>query len=120
MKALVVDDSAVMRKVLKGALSRVGIDDVDQAADGAEAVKATDRTDYDIVLMDWNMPKMLGIDALKAIRAQGKTMPVLMVTTESEKHRVVEAIKAGANNFIVKPFEPDTILSKIQDAVDKS
>lgn len=77
---------------------------------------ATDRTDYHLVLMD---SKMLGIDTVKAIRSKGKTMPVPRVTTEGEKHRVVEAIKAGANNFIVKPFGPDTILSKIRDAVDK-
>jgi len=114
MKALVVDDSAVMRKVLIGALARADITDVEQAADGQEAVKATEREEFDLVLMDWNMPNMLGIDAVKAIRANGKTMPIIMVTTEAEKSRVVEAIKSGANNYIVKPFEPATIVEKIQ------
>ncbi|MBN2308072.1 MAG: response regulator [Candidatus Hydrogenedentes bacterium] len=119
MKALVVDDSAVMRKVLIGALARADITDVGQAADGQEAVDAVKAGEYDIVLMDWNMPNMLGIDAVKAIREQGKTMPIIMVTTEAEKSRVVEALKAGANNYIIKPFEPATIVSKIQNVLGK-
>jgi two-component system chemotaxis response regulator CheY len=117
MKGLVVDDSAVMRKVLVGALGRAGIDEVDQAADGTEAVSACSNSDYDVVLMDWNMPNMLGIDALKEIRANGKTMPIIMVTTEAEKSRVVEALKAGASNYIIKPFEPATIVAKIQEVL---
>ncbi|MBM3288684.1 MAG: response regulator, partial [Candidatus Hydrogenedentes bacterium] len=106
MKALVVDDSAVMRKVLIGALGRAEITEVDQAADGKEAVDAAMATEYHLVLMDWNMPNMLGIDAVRAIRAAGKAMPIIMVTTEAEKGRVIEALKAGANNYIIKPFEP--------------
>ena len=120
MKALVVDDSAVMRKVLIGALGRANITDVDQAADGQEAVTATDSKDYDLVLMDWNMPNMLGIDAVRAIRANGKTMPIIMVTTEAEKSRVIDALKAGAQNYVIKPFEPATIVSKIQEVLAKS
>jgi two-component system chemotaxis response regulator CheY len=120
MKVLVVDDSAVMRKVLIGALARANITEIDQAGDGAEAVAATAQNDYNLVLMDWNMPGMLGIDAVKAIRAQGKTMPIIMVTTEAEKSRIVEAIKAGANNYVIKPFEPATIVTKIQDMLAKA
>jgi len=120
MKALVVDDSAVMRKVLIGALSRANIVDVDQAADGLEAVNAAQKADYDLVLMDWNMPNMLGIDAVRAIRANGKTMPIIMVTTEAEKTRVIDALKAGASNYIIKPFEPSTIVSKIQEVLEKA
>ncbi len=119
MKALVVDDSAVMRKVLIGALGRANITDVDQASDGQEAVKAAEAADYDLVLMDWNMPNMLGIDAVKAIRANGKKMPIIMVTTEAEKSRVVDALKAGATNYVIKPFEPATIVSKIQEVLAK-
>ena len=77
MKVLVVDDSAVMRKVLVGALSRAKLTDVAQAADGKEAVDACEADDMGLVLMDWNMPRMLGIDAVKAIRANGKTMPII-------------------------------------------
>ena len=120
MRALVVDDSAVMRKVLIGALGRASITDVDQAADGQEAVEATQANEYDLVLMDWNMPNMLGIDAVRAIRANGKKMPIIMVTTEAEKSRVVEAIKAGVNNYVVKPFTPDLLGERIKETLARA
>jgi len=118
MKALVVDDSMVMRKVLIGAVGRVGITAVDQAADGMEAVALCGENSYDIILMDWNMPNMLGIDALKQIRANGIATPVIMVTTEAEKSRVVEALRAGANNYVIKPFEPQVIVEKISGCLN--
>lgn len=114
MKALVVDDSTVMRKVMMGALSRMGVDDVVQAADGQEAIDATETDDFDIVLMDWNMPEVSGIEAVVEIRARGKKMPIIMVTTEAEKSRVVEALKSGADSYIIKPFRVDTILEQIK------
>ncbi len=121
MKALVVDDSAVMRKVVIGALARADINDVSQAADGVEAVQAVkDSDDYDIILMDWNMPNMLGIDAVIEIRKLGSKTPIIMVTTEAEKSRVVEALKAGANNYIIKPFEPATIVEKIKAVMESA
>jgi len=120
MKALIVDDSIVMRRVLAGALSRLDISDCDQAGDGEEAVAMVDKGQYDLILMDWNMPKMLGIDAVKAIRAKGVATPIIMVTTEGEKSRVVEAIKAGAQNYVIKPFEPETIIGKIADVLNLS
>jgi two-component system chemotaxis response regulator CheY len=117
MKALVVDDSEVMRKVLTGALSRAGITDVDHAEDGKVAVKCCGETSFDLVLMDWYMPNMLGIEAVVAIRATGNAVPIIMVTTEAEKSRVIEALKAGANNYIIKPFEPAAIVSKIKEVL---
>jgi two-component system chemotaxis response regulator CheY len=120
MKALVVDDSEVMRKVVIGALSRAGITDVDQAGDGNEAVeKAGSGAQYNLILMDWYMPNMLGIEAVRAIRATGNKVPIIMVTTEAEKGRVIEALKAGANNYIIKPFEPAAIVQKIKDTISK-
>ena len=120
MKVLVVDDSSVMRKVLIKILSHAGITDVSQAANGEEAVAACEAEDYGLVLMDWNMPKMLGIDAVRQIRANGKTIPVIMVTTETSKRRVIEALKAGANNYITKPFRPESIRSKIEETLEKA
>jgi len=119
MKALVVDDSAVMRKILIGALGQAGITEVGEAADGQLAVTAAGGGEYGLILMDWNMPNMLGIDAVKAIRAAGQTMPIIMVTTEAEKLRVIEALKAGANNYIVKPFKPETVAVKVQETLAK-
>ena len=120
MKGLVVDDSTVMRKVMAGALSRIGVDDVTQAEDGQEAVDATEIDDFDIVLMDWNMPVMSGIEAVIEIRARGKSTPIIMVTTEAEKSRVVQALKAGANSYIIKPFDIDTILAQIKKFITVS
>ena len=118
MKGLVVDDSSVMRKVLTGALARVDIGDVDEATDGQEAVdQVAAGNSYDVILMDWNMPNMTGIEAVRAIRESGDTTPIIMVTTEAEKERVVEAVKSGANSYIIKPFSPQAIVAKLQEVL---
>lgn len=117
MKALVVDDSNVMRRVLIGALGRAGITEVIEASDGKEAVDAVGQGEFSIILMDWNMPNMTGIEAVKAIRAAGVKTPIMMVTTEAEKSRVVDALKAGANNYAIKPFEPAAMVKKIQECL---
>lgn len=119
MRALVVDDSTVMRRVLSGALRNADVHDVDEAANGQEAVAAVTANTYDIILMDWNMPAMSGIDAVREIRAKGVKSPIIMVTTEAEKSRIIEAIKAGAQNYVIKPFEPSTIIGKIKDTLAK-
>ncbi len=119
-KFLVVDDSAVMRKVIISALeNKMGVlpTNVIQAVDGLEAVeKATQNSDITAILMDWNMPNKLGIDALREIRATGNKTPVIMVTTEGEKTNVVLAIQSGANNYVVKPFNADDLCAKITQA----
>lgn len=114
MRALVVDDSKVMRRVVTGALRRAGLENVHEAVDGVEAVDAVKRTSYAIVMMDCNMPNMDGLEAIRAIRESGAMMPIIMVTTENDKRRVLEAIRAGATGFITKPFSSDTIVSKIK------
>jgi len=117
MKVLIVDDSAVMRKMLMDALLKAGITNIGQAPDGREAVDAVLEDKYDLVLMDWNMPRMTGIEALREIRSKGIYVPVIMVSTESEKSRILEALKAGANNYIVKPFTAEIIAEKIKDTM---
>ncbi len=76
--------------------------------------------DYELVLLDWNMPNMNGIDCLKSVKGSDTTkhIPVIMVTSESEKSRIIEAIQAGAANYVVKPFQPDTLKAKIQSTLD--
>jgi len=120
MKALVVDDSAVMRRILIGALSRAGIGEAAEAANGEEAVAAVRAGEYALILLDWNMPKMSGLQALKEIRSRGCRVPVIMVTTEAEKGRVIEALKAGANDYLIKPFQPDVIVLKIKDTLARA
>jgi two-component system chemotaxis response regulator CheY len=117
MKALVVDDSMTIRRIVIKALSMVGINDAVEAGDGTEALAAVNEGDFDVILLDWNMPKLSGIDTLKAIRGAGKTTPVIMVTTEAEKTRVIEAIKTGANDYLIKPFAPDQLAAKVKNVV---
>jgi two-component system chemotaxis response regulator CheY len=117
MKALVVDDSMTIRRIVIKALGLVGISDATEAGDGTEALKATETADFDLILLDWNMPKMSGIDALKSMRAAGKKTPVIMVTTEAEKSRVIEAIKSGANDYLIKPFSPDQLAAKVKNVM---
>lgn len=114
MKALIVDDAQFMRNMIQSALSEVGIADCTQAKDGRAGVAAAVENDFDVVFMDWNMPTMSGLDAVKQIRLAGKKMPIIMVTTEAEKTRVIEAVKAGATNYIIKPFDRETIINKIK------
>ena len=117
MKALVVDDSMTIRRIVIKALSMVGINDAVEAGDGSEALKATQEHDFDLILLDWNMPKLTGIDALRQLRESGKKTPVIMVTTEAERSRVIEAIKTGANDYLIKPFSPDQLAAKVKNVL---
>jgi two-component system chemotaxis response regulator CheY len=115
MKALVVDDSLTIRRIVIKALGIVGINEAAEAGDGQEAVKAAQAGQFDLILMDWNMPNMNGIEALRAIRQSGNKTPVVMVTTEAEKSRVIEAIKSGANDYLIKPFSPEQLAAKVRN-----
>ncbi len=118
MKALVVDDSMTIRRIVIKALGIVGITDATEAGDGAEALSAINQgDDFDLILLDWNMPKMSGIETLRAIRQAGRKTPVIMVTTEAEKSRVIEAIKTGANDYLIKPFSPDQLAAKVKNVI---
>lgn len=114
-KVLIADDAGVMRKVLIRELMELGVpvENIVEAADGIEAIEAAKAAKYDLILMDWNMPMLLGIDAVVRIRDLGIKAPIVMVTTESEKANVVRAIQAGANNYLIKPFTKDDFRQKI-------
>ncbi len=115
MKILLVDDSSTMRRIQKNTLEKIGHTDVTEAEDGVDAIKKLAAGGFELVLMDWNMPNMTGIEALKKIKADPATkdIPVIMVTSESEKTRIMEAIQSGAANYVVKPFQPETLAEKI-------
>ncbi|MDR2641767.1 MAG: response regulator [Planctomycetaceae bacterium] len=113
-RVLVADDSSTMRKIILRSLQAVGIKDVTEAADGAQAVEFFEPGKFDMVLTDWNMPGKTGLEVLKEIRAKDTKIPVIMVTTEAEKSRVLEAIQAGVTDYLVKPFTSDTLREKLE------
>lgn len=117
MKVLIADDSGVIRKIMLRTLNSLGIEDVSEAVDGAEAIALFGQGGFDLVLTDWNMPEKTGLDVLKAIRAIDQKVPVIMVTTESEKARVLEAIEHGVSDYLGKPFEREALQAKIEKHV---
>ncbi len=116
MKLLVVDDSSTMRRIIKNTLARLGHKDVLEGADGVEGWAAIDSNpDVDMLITDWNMPEMNGLDLVIKVRSDDrfKDLPIIMVTTEGGKSEVITALKAGVNNYIVKPFTPQILKEKL-------
>lgn len=120
MKILLIDDSKTMRNIQKSVLATLGHTEVEEAADGQDALSKVVAFQPHLILVDWNMPVMDGLAFVKAFRTQNKATPVIMVTTEAEKSRVIEAIKAGVNNFVVKPFTPDALGQRINETLAKA
>jgi two-component system chemotaxis response regulator CheY len=114
MKVLVADDSGTMRKIIVRNLQAIGITDVTEAADGAEAVAKFKPGAFQLVLTDWNMPNKSGPDVVREIRAMDAGVPVVMVTTEAEKSRVLQAIQAGVSDYLIKPFTSETLRQKVE------
>ncbi|MCD6548902.1 MAG: chemotaxis response regulator CheY [Thermodesulfobacterium sp.] len=116
IKILVVDDFATMRKIIKNILTQLGFKDIIEADDGTTALELLKKQKVDLIISDWNMPKMSGIDLLKAVRADEnlKDIKFIMVTAEAQKENVVEAIKHGVNQYVVKPFTPETLKEKLE------
>jgi two-component system chemotaxis response regulator CheY len=116
MKVLLVDDSATIRRILKGLLGPLGITDILEASNGIMALKVlSENPGIDYMLLDWNMPELDGLGVLKQVRANDayRDLKIIMCTSEADKTKVIEAIKAGANNYIVKPFTPDIVKEKL-------
>ena len=115
MKILVVDDMSTMRRIVKNILKQLGFNNLEEAENGQEALTKLKADTYGFVVSDWNMPVMMGIDMLRAIRADEKlkAIPVLMVTAEAQKENLMEAVKAGVSNYVVKPFTAETMQEKI-------
>ncbi len=117
IRILIVDDFSTMRRIVRGILKRLGYTNIDEADDGQGGLKKLKEGAFQLVICDWNMPVMTGLDLLKAIRddAQLKSIPFLMVTAEAKKENIVMAIQAGVSNYIVKPFTEETLSKKIED-----
>ena len=118
MKILIVDDFSTMRRIIKNLLRDLGFNNTSEADDGLTALPMLKAGDYDLLVTDWNMPGMQGIDLLKAVRADEdeklKNIPVLMVTAEQKKEQIVEAAQAGVNGYVVKPFTALILKEKLE------
>ncbi|MDR0746270.1 MAG: response regulator [Helicobacteraceae bacterium] len=117
MKILVVDDSSTMRRIIKYTLDRLGFKDLLESENGAQAWEVLNQnSDIGVLITDWNMPEMNGLELVKKVRAEPKCadLPIIMVTTEGGKAEVITALKAGVNNYIVKPFTPDVLRDKLE------
>ena len=116
IQILVVDDFLTMRRIIRSALNQIGFGNIHEAENGEAALAIMRGKKIDFVISDWNMPKMMGIDLLKAVRASEATkdIPFLMVTAESQKENVMEAVKSGVSSYIVKPFTRETLEQKLQ------
>ncbi len=121
MKFLIVDDSSTMRRIITNALTKIGQTDIVEAGNGKEAMEKMGVGGIDFILTDWNMPEMSGLEFVKAVRAKADwvKIPILMVTTNAVQDEVVEAVKAGVTDYLVKPFQPDTLKTKIESVLAK-
>jgi len=121
MKILIVDDFSTMRRIIKNLLRELGFNNVQEADDGVTALPMLQAGNFDFLVTDWNMPGMMGIDLLRAVRADAKlnTLPVLMVTAEAKKEQIVEAAQAGVNGYVVKPFTAGTLKEKIEKIFER-
>jgi two-component system chemotaxis response regulator CheY len=118
MKILIVDDSSTMRRIIGNVVGQLGVkkEDFDEAEDGVVAWDLCQKNKYDVILTDWNMPNMNGLELVKLIRSPGSQhikTPTIMITTEGGKSEVITALKAGVNNYIVKPFNAPTLKEKL-------
>jgi len=116
IKVLIVDDFATMRRILKNILKQLGFRNLVEADDGTTAWEIMENQTIDLIISDWNMPKMTGLELLKKTRANSQyaKTPFLMVTAEAQKQNVIEAVQAGVSNYVVKPFTAEAISDKLE------
>jgi two-component system chemotaxis response regulator CheY len=116
IKVLVVDDMSTMRRIVKNVLRQIGFSEIMEAENGQDALTKLKTGEFGLVVSDWNMPIMQGIELLRAVRADEKlkTLPFLMVTAEAQKENLIEAVQAGVSNYVVKPFTAEVLQSKLE------
>ena len=120
MKILVVDDSSTMRRIIVNTLGKIGYKNISQAEDGKDALNVVNKEGpFELVVTDWNMPNMSGLEFVLKFRETDKDTPILMVTTNATKEDVIEALKAGVNHYVVKPMTPETLHQKINQIIGK-
>jgi two-component system chemotaxis response regulator CheY len=118
IKILLVDDQPLIRKIVRDILAQLGYMNVEDAENGQDALEKLKAKKFDLIFLDWNMPVMQGIDVLREVRKMPayKDTPVIMLTAEAEKEKVITAIQEGVTNYIVKPFKPATLKEKLAES----
>ena len=121
MKILVVDAFGNMRRIVKGILKQLGYKRVIEAEDGIAALQELKKENIGLIMADWNIPKMTGLGLLKAVRSDKsfKDIPFIMITAEGEKKNVLEAVRAGVSNIVIKPFAPEILKEKIENVLNE-
>ena len=114
IKVLVADDSSTMRKIIMRHLQAIGIPAAVEVSNGTEAVEVFIPGNFDLVLTDWNMPGKSGLEVTQEIRARDPKVPIIMITTEAEKSRVMEAIQCGVSDYLIKPFTGESLRQKLE------
>jgi two-component system chemotaxis response regulator CheY len=114
LKILIVDDSSTMRRIIINTLSRIGYSDVVEAEHGKAGLEKLGQGGVEMIITDWNMPEMDGLEFVQTVRGQNQNIPILMVTTNAAKEDIVQALQSGVNNYVVKPFTPETLKEKIE------
>lgn len=119
MPILIVDDYKTMLRIVRNLLKQIGFENVDEATDGSAALAKLQEKDYELIISDWNMEPMTGLELLREVRSDErlKATPFIMITAESKTENVVEAKKAGVNNYIVKPFNAETLRAKLANVL---
>lgn len=120
MRVLLIDDSKSMRAIQRAALQALGPIEIIEASDGVDAISKVIACKPQIILCDSDMPKMSGLEFVRALRQTDRTTPVVLISTKSDKASVVEAIQAGVTNYVVKPFTPDLLRQRVKDALGRS
>jgi len=122
MKILVVDDFSTMRRVVKSLLIELGFTKIDEADDGVSAWPLVQKEQYDLIVSDWNMPEMTGIELLKLVRADANlnTTPFLLITAEAKRSQMLEAAQSGVDEYIVKPFTAATLYEKMHKVFERA
>ena len=121
MKILVVDDFSTMRRIIRNLLRDLGFDNIQEADDGNTALPMLKRGGFDLLITDWNMPGMTGMELLQQVRADAElaSLPILMVTAEAKREQIIAAAQAGVNGYIVKPFNAATLKEKIEKIFER-
>lgn len=120
-RIIIADDMQMMRRLIKASLTKAGFDNIEEAVNGEELLKKMDENTYDMVICDWDMPRMSGIDALRNIRSHDthKNIPFVMVTAVADMAQVKQAIECGISDYVIKPIKPEVFVEKIRSILGR-